>query len=64
MNKEKRLRDKQLRKEAGCRKKKKERKKEQEAGNFFVVRGNPWSRNLLRVKRRDKNVETKTRKMI
>lgn len=58
MNKKERLKDKQLREEAKCRN---ESKKEQESGNFFVVRGDPWNWYLQRVRRRDKGTESRMR---
>lgn len=57
-NKEERLKDKQLREEAKSRN---ESKKEQESGNFFVVRGDPWDGYLLGVRRRDIHTETRMR---
>lgn len=58
MNKEERQKDKQLREEAKYRN---QSKKEQEWGNFFVVRGDPWDLHLLRLRRRDKETETRMR---
>lgn len=49
---EERKREKELRANAG-----KKNVEEKDSGNYYVVRGSPWNRHILKVKRWRKEIE-------